>query len=227
MAVTEVHNGLLAGKSDNGNDGLGWEERFDNQIKVLLTKNEIVFKEVMDIVWQIGILDRLAPVDEQVIAERKKEGRRVWEKGRQDPEFYYRIIYNVQNLRYAIEHNYSLMTGWLVGIIKVIGLVTIYNTNQKLFVNNNYHEVITEILDDVIARSQEELQQFDIILDCVYKVGDIGTIWGHLVTISSITVDGCIALQATDMAAHMHIGELTNYSGVVSPMVFHQKFVLK
>ena len=137
-----------------------WQEDLDNSVDEAFLKKETTLSDLAQIIFEKGVLDRIAPLDEQVMAARKDLGKSVWEKGRNDPELYLRLIYSVEGVKQAIKGNLSIFGGCLLGGVLPACFKVAYSERAK----------------DSFAGSkksgEEKIDPFLIMIDEIRKIAE-------------------------------------------------------
>lgn len=82
-----------------------WRERLDDAIGQWAQSDNLDADELAVIAFEHGILDRIAPKNEEVREKREAEDRMLYEGKDRDKELYERIAYALQKEKNILKHN--------------------------------------------------------------------------------------------------------------------------
>jgi hypothetical protein len=87
-----------------------WEERFENALEQVLSNSDSKTDDLIEVIWNKGILDRLVPEDKDEFCARLDDEREVFDS-RDNTELYWRITYSVLYAKRAINLQWSTCGG--------------------------------------------------------------------------------------------------------------------
>ncbi len=74
-----------------------WEREYEQALdEVFKDPEHVLLDDIVEVAFQKGIVERLAPLDEEIKRLRIEQRRRVWEGDREDAEFYARLFYAIE-----------------------------------------------------------------------------------------------------------------------------------
>ncbi len=189
-----------------------WQARFDEKLDEFFESGGQSREELMDLVWEYGIMDRIAPEDVSERDARKELGSAVWEGDRDDPSLYWRIMYAAANSQEAIEKNYSVAASgrnFIVGALNGIKNVYMNERLSKFFPDyQNGKDGIPEnfTLNYIIERSKQELEKRGVKPpEKLISLGAKGRWHGVEFTVDSYTDQGKIWPKVENREDHMRI----------------------
>lgn len=184
-----------------------WEERFEEAIEEVLSKEGAKIDELIDAIWNKGILDRLVPFDALEHLARRADGRDTFDS-RDNPELYWRIIYSVLYAKRALDLQHSMVTHGVAAGALVRGY-TLACMRQKLrelcpdvFKKNNeksYRRTLDFFVQKIIERAKARLRELgaEPHEQCI-AVNSCGVFDGILVYVEGYTADGLLLLKPKD-----------------------------
>src|SRR3990172_6966217 len=95
-----------------------WEERYSGALEDFVAKagrGSASREELVDIVWEKGILDHVAPTNELERRAREQMKRDVYD--RESEELFWRVMYSAGNIREASKTNASIVFGYAPGAV--------------------------------------------------------------------------------------------------------------
>lgn len=174
--------------------GIDWLEKY--QMKLKEAHPQTSFEEIVKIIWEDGILARLAPTDEVAREYRRKKEYDLWDRG--DPVFYWRLLYSA---RYSVEADKRCFTS--VGWSTYVGFSAI---TACALGRISWGRPYFKVLNAIERRAEQELSQRFSLVPHHIPWGAVGSVEVEgvpvPVTVSSYTPDGAIGLDASDYEGH-------------------------
>lgn len=200
-----------------------WLTRYDEKMDQFLEQSEPSKEELMDILWEYGVLDRVAPVDPNEKQAREKLGKTVWKGDREDPELYWQLLYSAA----AVEDNAkkgrtitASYSGYVSGAFQGFHQA-MFNEEKgaKIFTADERKTGAEILTKDLMVRAKNELTKRGITQhEKMIPLEGKGEWHGIPVTISGYTEKGLISFQADNAAGHAALYEHLDESKVgVSP----------
>jgi len=87
-----------------------WEERFENASEQVLLNSNSKTDDLIEVIWNKGILDRLVPENKDELCARLKDVREAFDS-RENTELYWRIIYSILYAEMAMKLQWSTLGG--------------------------------------------------------------------------------------------------------------------
>ena len=97
---------------------LDWQSAYDQKLKGL--PPTATWKDVMDCVWEHGILGHLSPEDPEVFRKREEKKRPVWR--RDDPVLYWRILYAAHGAAGTYRERWSFRDSIVMWPVALMGM---------------------------------------------------------------------------------------------------------
>ncbi len=178
---------------------LDWQSAYHQKLKEL--PPTATWEDVMDCVWEHGILEHVSPADRDVFKKREKEKRPVWR--RNDPVLYWRILYAAHGAAGAFCEHWSFRDSIVTWPIVVAGMV-----RQNLDAEWRGNDGMVRGIHAVVMRAEEALRNMG---DTPHRIpwGARGTYAGkergeifHVV-VQGYNSYGCVALDVD----RLHYGE--------------------
>jgi hypothetical protein len=199
-----------------------WAPRFDAALKKVIGDDNAGREELNEILWNKGILDRIAPDDNHQDEKnaRIKLNKAIWEGKRSDPELYRRIIYAIEESRHTLNttHSFSPGNGWLYPLNSFFSrnLATIhpdFPAKQliKFFpeATKDYKVGYNKFLDDLIKRAKQELVNLgEPMPEKIISIGDEGIWKGNKVKVTDLSNKGLITIRGINTKDYFY-DELT------------------
>lgn len=191
-----------------------WQDRLKTATERFFTSEEQTREGFVNMLWEQGILDRISPIDQDEITSRKSKDRPVWDKGRESPELYWKILYSAAAAKEAIQRNWTLATNsdsYIVGIFPPI-----YQAMEKGVVNKLYPKNENEspnplvtIIDEIITKAKSELEKREQnISGHPIKLNTHGKWHGIDVVVENFSGQGEIGFRANNLQDHMRLYDL-------------------
>src|SRR3990167_10505766 len=89
--------------------GSSWQGRLDKVLDPLIESRTLTRSQFIDILWDYGILGRIAPTDSIELQARVNENKTVWTGTRDDPQLYWRILYSTASALDTIQGQFSII----------------------------------------------------------------------------------------------------------------------
>ena len=204
-----------------------WHKRFDEALEEFLVEEEFDFDKFIDVIWEKGILDRVAPKDEEEKRARQGVGSKVWEGERDDPELYWRIMYSAGHIREFSERQFTMHAagfadvGIYQGVVKLLYSEKHEKFRKKLYPDRKSNPVVI-VSDEIIERAKKELETLGV--ESHKKLipwGAVGKYEDIEVEVDRYMEDGLVSLRALNYEDHMKLYDLANlkrkHPGLVSP----------
>ena len=71
-----------------------WRKRYEDALSAIADRQDAKLDDLVEVIWEQGILDRIAPIDAEEKRARKELRGDLWDGTRDDPELYLRIMYS-------------------------------------------------------------------------------------------------------------------------------------
>jgi len=144
-----------------------WQDRLDEVLDRFLAQEKVTRPELINILWDFGIMGRVDPKDPKEKAARKKVGSDIWEGDREAPDLYWRILYSVVASINALKNDWSIMIGHgpILGIANAVGRICYLQDREKCYSIFPEYEADLQInpyalvFDDLVARAKDELKK--------------------------------------------------------------------
>jgi len=216
-----------------------WQKRLLDRVNILLNAKEADRNSLIDVLWNSGILDRIAPVNPEEKESRIKLGKKIWRGDRDDPELYWRILYAAAAAKEAIERGWSVVSGsggYIIGFFQGANEVIFSERNKDFFpetndkmLHANPYLILTE---SIIERARVELEKRGIKPHQKFpRYGARGKWKGVDVKIDRFSDDGLVWLKGIDINAHNKLYELSKGGGIlpseINPDDFESSAVVK
>jgi len=186
----------------------------------------VTLDSAIDTLFRIGILDRLAPTNREVIAARKAERRYVYDEGRNDPALYEKLYYSVENARENLA--YSRDASWVNAWGEMLRAILMNQTlKEKIFAgvaDDRIPEVFLDRLQERILGEYKKCSGRNELTPV--RIGITATFHGIPVTIQGCNPNGSIRLEAHDEKGHAELYKFTNKGTGMDPAErFGENFV--
>lgn len=194
-----------------------WLEEYDRDLRLTVEKPETDFNQVMEVVWEKGILNRLCPNSQEVKLARKSLGRAVYEGDRNDSDLYWRLLASTENVDYATKNNLTLTSGDLSPIFDAFVDMSSPEVKSKFFRKEESGHELDKIIRAIKQKALSKLS--DLEKDQVPTL----PAYGKKIRVKGIdlkvryTPDGQIALEAFSPEDHKKMGQMTDYTGTILP----------
>jgi hypothetical protein len=182
-----------------------WEKRYHQALDELFGREHITIDEIADTVLEKGILDRVAPLDEKVLMLRKKEGRLVWEGGREDPDLHGRLLYSFEHLKHAIRHNHTLGGEKFIGNATLPALVRYMGRAAKLFPDIPSEEAPLVFIAELQNKISRRLVELGASEPPVLLPGTEALFHGIPVIVEGYSNDGYLVVKGKDRQSWMRL----------------------
>lgn len=195
-----------------------WLGRYEEKIKEILSAEKIDRVELIDALWEYGIMGRIAPKDEAEKNARVALEKAVWEGDREDPKLYWRILYSAAAAKNAAEKNYSIMAGshgYITGAFQgLYGILASPKAEDAFPEMKEGKNSMIAVIDDFIARAKKELEKRGTKPpEKLLPIGAVGKWNGIEVTVENYTDDGLVWLRAEDLDDHTKLYRFTHGRG--------------
>jgi hypothetical protein len=176
-----------------------WEPDFYEALEKIENDPHSNLQDLIELVFQKGILDRLCPRDEKIKQIHLERGHQIWAGSRNDAELYYRIFYCASACIYSIQQNWSLSFGGYVSTVSQAFYQAMSHADKYPELKGHRSAPIF-ILEKIQQRCLIELESLGH--KCPKKffaVGEEGSYYGYLVKIDIIDfLDGDLCFITTD-----------------------------
>ncbi len=204
-----------------------WKQRYEKSLKNFISQNEATYEDLVNLVWERGILDHIAPVDLLERKAREQKQADLFDRNSNDSELYWRIMYAAGNTKETIQKNMTMVGGYTtLPIVQALYVLAPHSELQKkLFPEEGKFgkEAYIKLADSIIQKAQEEIKKKGgKPHDRLLPIGSQGIIDDIAVTIDMYGSDGLIVLKVSTIEDHMKLGEKIkelsgNYSSSISP----------
>ncbi len=199
-----------------------WKTRLNTSLDTFFAVREPTRELFVDILLTNGILDHIAPTDLEEIAARKAEQRPVWDKSRDDPHLYWKILYSAAAAKEAVEKQWSVVAdngSYVRGIFPGIYEAINNGIFAKLYPEaTKSKQPAIFVLDDIIDKVKQELEMRNqSTVGHPIKCGLKGEWRGVKGTIDRYSGDGAILLYASSYDDHTRLYDKTkeNRGGIM------------
>jgi hypothetical protein len=184
-----------------------WLTRYNQRMDEFLEQEEPSKEELMDILWEHGVLNRIAPLDPDEKQARMKLGKTVWKEDREDPELYWRLLYSA----HAVQENQKTgVTTIASGYEYTSGAFQGYHQamfdekkGNKIFTGEDKKEGTKILIDELMKRARGELIKRGVTPhENMISLGVTGEWQGVPVTVDRFTHDGLVHFRADDAEGH-------------------------
>ncbi len=203
---------------------LGWEPRMRTALDQFFVASDKTRDGFVDVLWKYGILDRIAPNNQEEITARIEGSRPVFENSRDDPQLYWRILYSAQAARQAIENGWSIVVNsnsYVIGAISGINQGIRNGTLAKLYSMpaDDTVDPLIPAIDDIVNRAKRELEsRGQETTGHPLSPGAKGKWHDISVTVDRFTGQGGIWFEAQTYKDHtMLVGATIENRGAVMP----------
>lgn len=194
-----------------------WLEEYDRDLKSAIENPEADFDQIMAVVWEKGILNRLCPKNQEVKVARKSLGKKVYDGQREDSDLYWRLLASAENVEYAAKNNLTLASGDLSPIFDAFVAMNSPAIKPRFFQKDEEGKELDKIIQAIREKAIAKLS------DLEKKQVPTLPAYGKKIHVAGIDVkvrylpDGQIALEAFSPQDHEKIGQMTDYTGTISP----------
>lgn len=199
-----------------------WQSELSAAVDVFVRSDHPTKEEFIDVLWNSAILNRVAPIDPEVAALRKSEGRVVFEGGRGNPELYWRIMYAAAGCTENIVIGASLICGqnnYVVGVYPELHRVWKTNTLEAIY--PDWQSRILDVTGDIIMRAKSEIIKAtgdsESLVGHPLRYGAEGEWQGMKVRVDGFAGDGTVVFRAGNIEDQMRIYTESNNRGTVFP----------
>jgi len=203
-----------------------WRKGFEGQLSELLKRENVSLEEVIEVLFQKGILNRLAPLDRRAIALRREQRRPVYNEGRDDPALYEKLFYSVECAKESLE--YSRDASWVNAWSRAFNAVSSKpELAKKLFGEVKPENQALQFLDRLQQRIAREYRANHGAQELTNEpIGKRAVFHGIPVVIAGCDQSGLIKLEAADEAGHISLYNYTNKGRGMNPAdLFSSDFV--
>jgi len=203
-----------------------WDERYSDALESFGSRENFTKDELVDLIFEKGILDHLAPTDEKEREARKAMKADLWDRDNVDHEFYWRIMYSSGALKESLGQDLAVTHGYVAR-----------SAIKALYKIGGTHEAWTKIFPDVseedtplknIAEALEERARHEIKNrggiphEQLIPIGAKGTVNGVAVKVERYTGEGMVSLHTDNYEDWVSLGdEVKSVTGrmtnIVSP----------
>ena len=199
-----------------------WRKRYDDALDAVVHNEQATFEELLDVIWNEGILGRIAPVNSEEKNARIQLKKSVWEGSRDDVELYWRILYSAGYITEpAIMHHSVLPHGYAIDALSRARIAALMNAEQTkhFFPKENQKDPFVFLAGKIMDRAREEIStRGGEPHEKLIPWGSKGVWKGVSAEVERYTGDGLLWLKGKTTQDHLKIGELTDFKGAISPM---------
>lgn len=158
-------------------------------------------EEFINILWEKGIMGRIAPEDDSRKQARQDLRKTVWPGDKNDPILYLHILYSAAAAKEAIQRSWSIITtgkGYADGIFNGSRNMLFSDNGAKVFpeLKNSKKNGDVVILDELIARAKKEIENHGgVAPKKILSYDEQGEWQGISVTVDRFGGDGRVYLQ--------------------------------
>jgi len=204
-----------------------WEQRYQESVQNFVSQNDASYNDLVDLVWEKGILDHIAPLDALERKARTQKGANLFDRNDTDPELYWRIMYAAGNTKETIQKNVTIISGYTtLSILQALTMLASHaELRKKIFPEKEEvtNSSFLKLADSIIRKAQEEIKKRGSKPhEALLEIGAKGEVFGIPVTIDGYDSNGLIRLKAGTREDHEALGEKINehtgrYSSSISP----------
>lgn len=205
-----------------------WQSELSVAMDTFVLSDRPTREAFIDVLWNSAILDRVAPIDPEVAALRKSQGKVVFEGGRGDTKLYWRIMYAAAGCTENIGMGVSLICGpdnYVAAVYPV--LHRFWKTNALESIYPDWQSRIPDVTSDIISRAKSEIIKAtgdsESLAGHPLRYGAEGEWQGMKVRVDGFAGDGTVVFQTASMEDHMRIYAESNNGGTVLPWTIDPK----
>jgi len=205
-----------------------WEGEYEKALEELFGDTDhISLDDIIEVAFQKGIVDRLAPADDEVKRLRAEQHRRVWQGGRNDSELYARLFYAVERSKESLQHtaDYSWTNAaWLAYNM----IMSRESLRERIFGTAlDGNESVALFLDALEKRIKEEYEEREGKLSLeVIPAGTKASFHGIALTVEGHNPDGTLHVNADDEEGHAALYKYNEGKGLTPEMFLSPDFVI-
>ncbi len=203
--------------------GHNWQDILITKLQKEFKEKEPSMKKIIEVAIDYGVLNRIAPQDDRIRKAREKKGRTLWEKDRNDPNLYLRLIYELESIKYAIKNSYSVCSHFTIGLTIAFNNALHPDHYAKFFSEKELMEVVEEFFNKAKRALEKRMEKLGVTPPNILKIGDSATITGINIVVKEFSVDGRIIPEINNLEEHMKIGKISNYTSAIDPSLIHFK----
>ncbi len=194
-----------------------WLLDFGESLNSAIKNPESDFDQIMDVVWEKGILNRICPDSQEVKAARKNLGRNVYEGQKEDSDLYWRLLASAENVEYAAKNSLTLASGDLSPMFEAFVAMNSPEIKRRFFQKDDDGRELDKVIDAIRQKAISKIS------DLEKKQVPALPAYGKKINVAGIdlkvryTPNGQIALEAFSPEDHEKIGQMTDYTGTISP----------
>jgi len=217
--VTNHHEAVLSDKEL----AIQWQTEYGAELELILEKDEPEFEEIVQAIFEKGILDHLAPVNPAVIEARTRLNRNIWSTNRQDPNLYLRTLYSLEQVKTDIKKVQTLAGANASAVMQ--GFASLMMSDKKNNILQRAGLKDSEALDVLVERLAQLTKEAIAenggqVPEQIILPGTKAEFCGIPVTVVRY-VDGWASLKTGDENSYMALGhkikELTGEMGACLP----------
>ena len=206
-----------------------WEDAYEHALEGLFEDvDHISLDDIIEIAFQKGIVDRLAPEDEEVKRLRLVQHRRVWQGTREENDLYARLYYAVEGSRESVadtmDHSWT-NAAWLA-YNKTMSRESL---RERLFGTvADANDSVAQFLEVLKKRIEEEYKdKGGKLLFEVMPAGKKAAFRGIAVTIDGYNPDGTLRVTADDEDDHRALYAFNKGKGLTPEMFLSKDFIIQ
>lgn len=198
-----------------------WQKRFDDALERVTSDEHSTLDQLLDVIWNDGILGRIAPTDPQEKAARVALQKDVWQGSRDDEELYWRILYSAGYVTEpeVLRHS-TFPTGYASGAVGRGRMAVLMSKDRGAHVIPKEHQddPLLFLAGKIMDRAREEIRKRGGAPHDTLIPWNAKATWnGMKVQVTRYTSDGLLYLKGESYQDHIKIGELTDFVGAISP----------
>lgn len=195
-----------------------WQIEYEQAVGQIVSKEDSTLQDVVDVIWEKGILDRVAPIDEEVKQQRIDGGHETFEGTRNDVELYWRLLASMENMKESI--NCSVSGGYAAAIISGFSHIYDQKNIDRFFPDDSnrkkgkWQEDLLYYFDCFHEKAKSELEaRGEKVPDALPQVGDKGVYHGINVVVKTYAGNGTIYLQGETLNDHRKLFDFSEDYG--------------
>jgi hypothetical protein len=206
-----------------------WEGAYEQALEELFQDTDhISLDDIIEVAFQKGIVDRLAPLDEEVKRLRQEQHRRVWDGSREDSALYARLYYAVEESRESVadtmDHSWA-NAAWLA-FNKIMSRESL---RERVFGTAlDANESVAQFLNALRERVKEEYEEKKGRLSLeIIPSGTKAMFHGIALTVDCHNPDGTLRVTADDEEGHRALYKFNGGKGLTPEMFLSKDFVIQ
>ena len=197
-----------------------WRREFGEELDRVLHDEHSDIDELVEVIWEKGILDHAAPTDPEVIEVLQAKGKPTWD--RENPETYWKILYSAGAIKHALENEKDPGKNYITGPIGMVHSKVFDRGDNRvndIFPDRNTEIPVVTLAGKIIEKARQELiDRGQVPHEHLFLEGSAGHFEGILVKVSGINEEGMVRLDGIESENSEKLSEaIGNQENLVSP----------